>query len=807
MALKVQSSFAAGELDPALHERTTLQKYSAGLATGRNVIIGKTGRVISRMGRKLIKKTKTDGRRVLIYCPADPDFNYFFEWGHLYVRAHHYNDLAGPFEAAHSLTEDDMDNIHFESANGVLYVYCRNKVMLILVYADITVMGFLGCSTWVAKANAPTHTSTVVGGTGYDVEYAITAYTGGRESSVLKTSTSTPKLPITTAEKNTITVQLPVGTTEIRVYRRPKNAGAFGYIGSSSYTYVSGATLYAVFDDVGQAADYTHSPPELVSSSLNLDGNIYAGTGCIYQRRMILSRFVDGSSLNSEAIVASRVGLYNDYYRDYPYGTDSALLFNSGASGSPKVLRMVENDGLVVFTTVGVFLHTGVLTATNLALVQKGNWVIDERIPPLAIPGGVLFVDKATNTVRVLSWSTEAAAYSGDEVSVFSDHLFHGRTIKSWAFHAGELPLLFVVFSDGEFASFTYEREHEMRAWTRHDISISDVNIEYVARTPHPEQTIFVVEKDDVRYMEITVPRYVAAEDLVENPEAHMGEEIAAMDSMKSFSTLLNDLLTGSDQITVTPLTADVWDDSLTINGGTSSIFAAVVPGDVLRHFNPEDGSSVDLEVFAKNNDNEIVVWPNCDFPEDYATDPRLYLTKTTFTGLTHLNGEYPAVVVDGYVVCSPNNDIENYPTAQVVAGSLTLPGDIRGAIVHIGRPYAMDIETLDVDSVEQRPVLIESKTCNKIAVKVHRSRGLYAGNKFPANDKVNGMQDLESFSIDYEDENEIIGNRYQEPETKRVEVTIPGDWRSNGRVCLRQVDPIHFEILSIIPDIDDLRR
>jgi hypothetical protein len=177
-------------------------------------------------------------------------------------------------------------------------------------------------------------------------------------------------------------------------------------------------------------------------------------------------------------------------------------------------------------------------------------------------------------------------------------------------------------------------------------------------------------------------------------------------------------------------------------------------------------------------------------------------------------------VIGDGYVVASPNNtvDFTEDDLLTVNNGLVVLPE--KYAIVHIGRPYVMDVETLDVDTVEQRPILIEDKTLNKLYIKVYNTRGLYVASRFPAGDTLTGMDtsgvhevgmsDTDTIPSDYgEDNNEdaIIANRYPRARTKRVEITLPGDWKSNGRVCIRQVDPLHFEILSILLDLEDLRR
>ena len=57
MAYKVLPSFSGGELDPALRERTNLDKYRTGLARGRNVQINKTGRISNRGGTEFLKVT------------------------------------------------------------------------------------------------------------------------------------------------------------------------------------------------------------------------------------------------------------------------------------------------------------------------------------------------------------------------------------------------------------------------------------------------------------------------------------------------------------------------------------------------------------------------------------------------------------------------------------------------------------------------------------------------------------------------------------------------------------------------------
>jgi len=811
MSLKIQASFSSGELDPALRERTTLEKYRSGLDTARSVVVGKTGRLLSRSGRKHLIEAKLADRKVKIHTSSSSGM--FIEWGHLYFRVYEMDGtLVG--ELAHGATEDLLPLIQFVDVGFDLVMVLINGVDMETI--KLSTFSFVGA---FGPPGNPTIVALSVLTTGYLIEYAITFVIGGQESAPLITSLNTPRDAVAYGEANVVTARVIGGASgptvsEMRVYSRPLNAGAFGFVGSSTSVYTVGVDIEGVFYDSGGDVDFGHSlptpSPGLSKHTITDPRLLGSRTGTVYQQRLILS---DGDLLE-----ASRTGFQNNFYRDYPYSDDSAISLSAGARDFADIYYLIEHDGLIAFTSQGVFVHTGALTPTNLSLDKKGNWTIDVDVPPISVPGGVLFIDATTNTVRELRFSDEFRSYLGVEISIFSDHLFDKKVV-SWAFQDGEIPLLWVSFSDGTLASLTYERDHKMRAWTRHDsefpvegvassIAATDPNAT-VAPFTFPSEVLFITNKNGVRYIEKIVPRILSPEAILLDSEADMQNSIAAMDSMVSWSSLLNDNLT-DDDITLAPLTPGVWDGPLTLSVVDDAIFpdpGAGAVGTILRHFHPIDKTITDLEVTARASDDSVTVQPSAEFPSTYATNPRLYETQVTFTSLDHLDDESVSVIVDGSVVSSPNNDIQNYPISTVVAGSLTLPNSLIGAIVHIGRPYTMDVKTLSIDTVEQRPVLIESVTTNKVYVKVDNSRGLYVGSNFPDDDKVNGMDEIDSYLVDYSEDDEIIGNRYDQPKNHRYEVTVEGDWKGHGTVCIRQVDPLHFEILSIIPDLTDMKR
>lgn len=864
MAYHIQSSFSAGELDPALHERTTFDKYQTGLATLRNAHIGKTGRPISRAGREHVIElkdptpasgtftnsgnlcTKTDHRfwtgmqltvsttntlpsglsantiyyvirvdvdtyylattladallsnvitlsssgvgthtvtpvqltdkKAVLFCP--PYSQYIVEWGHYYVRIH--DSVAETYtDDFHDVSDEYLSTLQFVNSGVWVYIFSKNftiKKMSLPVLTGVYpfLNRFLTVGESFAIPSAPSFTSKASTGLGYDVEYAFTQIVNGEESLFLGV-TGALKLPIANGEKNTIVIATDSSATECRAYRRPINGNAYGFVGSFP-SIVSVGT----FVDIGEDADYTNSPPTIDFPDIATET---PAAGCVYQQKLITSE-----STNLEAIHTSRTGYQNNFYRDYPLGADSALTFKAGTTGSAQVLRFVDSDGLLVFTTAGIYRSTGALSPDNLALERKGNWVIEETVPPLEIPGGLLFVDKSTNTVRNLIFSNEAGGYPGEEVSIFSNHLFVNKKVVSWAFQDGDIPLVWVVFDDGNAISLTYQREHQMNAWSRHDTVGDFESVTVLKDLTNKSVPYFIIKRGTERYIEKGAPRFVS--DL---------KEYVGMDSSVTFNSELSE-----DGAVINVVAADItdWEGSLTLSSNLA-VFANTADngaiGTVFRFFDSQ-GSAVDLTVTAFVSTTQVTVTPSVEFPSDQNLNIKLYKTYSVLTGLDHLEGNLVSLMVDGYVEASPLNNIDNLPELLVTGGTITIPNSRRGAFVHVGLPFACDIETLDIDTVEQKPTLLESRLVNRVFLKVLNSRGLYVGSRFPENDYVDGMTDPEERIEDINLGN--VGNAAQKPYTKRLDVAVPNDWNSNGKIFIRQVDPLPFEILSIIPDL-----
>lgn len=823
MSVHPQLSFSSGEIDPILFDNVTLEKFKKGLATARNVIIGKTGSIMSRFPRQFVANAKNQQEPIVIYCPRNS--RHLLEFGIGYVRVYSFGlDDFGVISSSFQVeivtdyTEGDLQNLHFTTSKDYVYIFCSGRKVKKLFLAN-------GSSAFVAEADIfaipdPLYSGscTPTASTGYTVEYVATIVLNGEESIAYPPvdfpgAAMSAAKPIAAGQSNELKVAWIEANvdmtefTEVKWYSRPLNGGAYGYLGSTTWTEVVGLARVATYIDNGELPDYTNGIPDLITK-YGLAGaeviDLKPATGTVYQQRLLIANLTN----DNEAILVSRPGFQNNFYRDFPYSADSSLQFKSGTSGKANVLRVIEENGLVVFTTVGVFTSSGILGINNIALERRGSWVINPDIPPLLVPGGLFFVDDS-NTIRQLVFSQEIVAYESVEQTIFSNHLFENRTIESWCYQKGVAPLIIVTFSDGTFASFTYNFEHQMRAWTRHD---SAYDVDQVTGTDERDISVFVVNNNGNRSIEISLPRKIPALTISLNPESDKSAPICFMDSIKSKFTLLNDLFSTGENFIITPVTLGEWDGNLNLTTNIGTDFTVYGVGAIFRFFHPIDKTVVDLKILNLTDPLAPVVKPSDVFPEDYTASARLYRTWTVIDGLSHLEGEAVGIVVDGGVVASPLNNKDFHTGYIVTGGQITLPEQFRGAIIHVGMPICGDIKTLNVSTVEQSPTLIESLNINKLYIRVFKSRGLYVSNQYPEElinevdgTSVRGMDDLDEAIIP--PGGELLGNKPLPKMSKRCEKMIPGGWDSNGQIAIRGNDPLHFEILSIIADVEILKR
>jgi hypothetical protein len=164
---------------------------------------------------------------------------------------------------------------------------------------------------------------------------------------------------------------------------------------------------------------------------------------------------------------------------------------------------------------------------------------------------------------------------------------------------------------------------------------------------------------------------------------------------------------------------------------------------------------------------------------DGYVSGGVLRKGNSSFTGLSHLEGQEVVALADGLV----KEDI------TVSSGAVTLTEPY--GLVHIGLAYNCDIQTLDIErpdnegSLQGRQVKV-----GNVTFRVVDTRGGFIG---PDEDHLYEAFTPGNFNLEDDDISLFTGD---------VRVPLGGEYSSGGRIFYRQSNPLPVTISSIVPEI-----
>lgn len=532
------------------------------------------------------------------------------------------------------------------------------------------------------------------------------------------------------------------------------------------------------FLDTGTAPDFAKAPP--VPQTLFQSAGTYPAATTYYQQR----RMFGGSATEPERVWASKSGIFTSFGISSPLQDDDSVSFALASRQVNAVRHMVDVGRLILFTAAGEWVvgqsEDDVLTPTNISARQRLYYGASER-PPIVIGNSILFNQARGAIVRDLK--TDAIQdYTSNDLTILAAHLVDGYTIVDWDFAQTPHSILWAVRSDGVLLGLTYLREQEVWGWHRHD---TDGAVENVCVVPEgSEDAVYLLVRRTIngvtkRFIERLASRAIT--DLTDVRDLHFVDCGLVFDGRN----------TGATTVTLTGGVA--WDEGeLLTCTASAATFAASNIGDRVD-VTAADGSVVRCAIEGYTSPTIVSVRPARTLPADLhgAATTAWALAVNTVTGLDHLEGKAVSVFADGVVAASPNNADFGDPLV-VAGGSITL--DQPYVVLRVGLPYISDVETLDIDtpqgpSRKDRGILV-----NSVAALVDRSRSFFAGGEVPTGaDPLEGLDEVKV--RDASDGYDPAALR-----TELLELIIAGRWNTTGRVLLRQVDPVPFTVLSIMP-------
>lgn len=856
MTAIIQRSFSAGEIGPALYARADLSRYATALRTMRNCFSKPHGGAASRAGLQFIGEVKDSSKTVrLLKFVFNSSQTYVLEFGDAYMRviksgayvtltaqnitgitnaspavltysgADTYANgdhvviaaIAGPlgnylngrtlkvanvntgnntfelqtldgtnvnstswgawtsggtvsevYEVVSPYATADLAALNFvQSADTVTIVHPSYAIRELTRSAD-TSWSFSSISMAPTQA-APTNLAVDGSSASESCRWVVTAVNAetGEESLASTHVIGTPDC--TAAGPRNLTWTAASGAGYYNVYRKSNNNG-FGYVGTSDGT---------GFYDAGGLPDTTKTAPaarDPFSGSSN-----YPSAVTYAQQR----RFFANTNNAPEKVWGSKPGLGKNFCVSRVAVDDDAVTFSLAGREVNSIKHLMELDSLVPFTSGGEWRvqgdNAGIITPTSINARQQ-TYNGSTTVRPLSVNATAVYLQARGNLVRDLLYDFQIDGYRGNDLTLMSPHLFENYTITDWDYAKIPDSIIWAVRSDGTLLGLTYLREQEVLGWHHHDTSGTFENI--ISVPEGTEDYVYVVVK---RTVGGATKRYVE----------------------RMYSRVLNDIV---DFVAMdAALTYDgrnTTSHTMTLSGGSTWVFTETLT--LTASANTFASTDVGKQVFLTGSDGSVVrftidAYSSAQIVTGRAvsgtvpTSLRATATTTwslavsTVYGLWHLEGKAVSVSADGYVVGNPNDSTVD--TYTVSSGSITLPKCY--ATIHVGLPYICDLETLDIENVRVETLTSKKKLITSVSMALHKTRGLWIGPKPPTSDTTDPLEFLRPLKLRYAED-------YGSPialKTGVVEIDLKAEWNSNGRVFIRQIDPLPMTVLSIVPE------
>ncbi len=504
-------SFISGELDPALHYHADLERWVTGLKTCSNFIVRPQGGVHNRPGTRYIGEVKDSSKKAfLIEFQFNIEQTYILEFGDLIMRVikdgAYVMDGGSPYELVTPYTEDEIFDLNFAQNLTAITITHRNHAVRSLARVADAIWAF-GVITFQPFVAIPPGIVTIEVGTGggsnqKTYKYVVTNVNVGGVESLPSTESS---ITTTTGSlSDTKGIQVSWGAADLadyyKIYKDTANGtGVYGFIGESKNI---------LFTDYNIAPDISRTPPQEntpVSSTNN-----YPGAVNYYQQRLILANTYN----NPHIMHATQIGVYDSLQYHIPGRDDDSIEYEIRSRQVNEIRHIVAIEDLILLTADTEQRVTDgsnfVLTPSTIgAKPQSYNGA--SKVRPAIVDDDILFVQEKGNQVRNLGYSTAAAKYTGNDLSIMAEHLFKNKTVVDIAYSEHPYGVLWCVMNDGILLGLTYQPTHKIWAWHQHSTDGLYESVAVISEG-NRDATYFVIKRtidgNTVRYVERLEPRY-----------------------------------------------------------------------------------------------------------------------------------------------------------------------------------------------------------------------------------------------------------------------------------------------------------
>lgn len=495
-ARMIQNNFSGGEISPVLYGRSDLQSYYKGCALAENFVVSKEGTLRKRRGIRAFTKlqaTSSAGNlstpdysacRIVPYRYDRTRGGFLLVWkadgADAFSVSYFDKDGAPRGEAASFDGAGSVKDLQWKQIGDQIWLSNGSSFKIVTVTSgdDGAVTG-IAVSDWARtpKPAQPTLTATgynekgdVYDGSGEtSIDYCAIIVSGGVMSNMAKSSAYQKKSWVAGAY-----VSISVSVT------RQQLNGGFDYVAvgkSVGGTYGELTRFYPedfVNGVVVWYSDKNVSPGDGIYLQTDVLGKKFSNplcVDCFQQRRVFANASTEGRRYPM-TLWFSEVGNLSNFIASRPT-VDSDAFSPTISSTGPAFIRWIctFQDSVVLFTDCGLFsvgfTQTSGFSAQSCRISKFSDLAVCETIQPVATDAGIVFVGADRKTVYTVSYSLEDNAMKPVNRTVLVEHLTRTNRIVAMALQNYPDSVVWFVLEDGTLATFTYERNEEVYAWSR----------------------------------------------------------------------------------------------------------------------------------------------------------------------------------------------------------------------------------------------------------------------------------------------------------------------------------------------------
>jgi hypothetical protein len=683
------------------------------------------------------------------------------------------------------ITATELVDLQYVQNGDVMYFTHPNN--------PITQLTWAGDTSWTYELWAPgasidkpvlTNTNAGASGGGIVYVYSVSAVAASGEETLPRMATLTNRTSAAT-NPHSYTWAAITGAVYYNVYVTKDGVSGF---------WKSTVNLGFTYSD--EATNSSISYPQELTSFL-LTENYPAACSIIQQRLVFAS-----TNSEPESVWLSAPGSFGNFTVRAPVQDDDAVKFTIAGRRVSPVRHLVDMGKLVVLSDSNEKVvrgnEAGVITPSGVnpdAIGQSGC----AKLRPLFLNDSLLFLQARRSIIRDMGFEFTADGYKGNDLTIFANHLFRNKQVVDWEYAQNPDSIVWAARSDGTLLGLTYVKEQQIIAWHRHDFATTSTATANAALV----KNVCVVPEGDEDVVYAVVARFVANKD-GENPLGIQQKYLERL-TLREFSDIVDARFLdcsasydgrNTDSTHTMILSGSGWTsgDELTLTSNVSFFAATDVGNEIqLRYLDSVTGAQNELirfRISGFTSGTVVTGTPHKDVLPAYqsVTTSDWARAVDQLSGLQHLENCRVSVLADGFVVANPNNP--SYEAIEVEDGQITL--DKPYSVIHVGLPYISDVETLDIDSAEGSTLADKKKQVSKVTLHVEDSRGIWVGNH-PGDDSLTGLTEVKVRNDESYDDPVAL-------QTGVIDVNISAEWNSNGRVLVRQVDPLPMSILAITP-------